>query len=119
MQSESTQESTESTDTPVADADKQQPAQAAQTVKVDDADIIATYANFCRVSSTPEEVVLDTGMNPNPYATGETTIKVSQRLVLNHFTAKRLLGALSTAVQRHEKAFGQVETDVRRRLKSA
>lgn len=59
------------------------------------------------------------GMNPNPYATGETTVKYLQRLVHNPFTAKRSLSALSMAVQRHGNAFGEVQTDVRRRLESA
>ena len=36
---------------------------------------------------------------------------------MNHYTAKRLLSALSMALQRHEQAFGVLETDVRRRVK--
>jgi hypothetical protein len=36
---------------------------------------------------------------------------------MNHFTAKRLLAALSMALQRHETAFGVLETDVRRRVR--
>ena len=93
-----------------------QPAQ--QTIKVDDSSVAAAYSNFCRVSSTPEELILDLGLNPHPYGTGETTIKVSQRIILNHFTAKRLLSALTMALQRHEQAFGVLETDVRKRVKT-
>lgn len=87
-------------------------------VIVDDSNVNASYANFCRVSSTPEELILDLGLNPHPYATGETTIAVSQRVILNHYTAKRLLSALSMALQRHEQAFGVLETDIRKRVKS-
>jgi hypothetical protein len=36
--------------------------------------------------------------------------------VVNFFTAKRMFSALGMTVQRHEKAFGQVETDIRRRV---
>jgi hypothetical protein len=93
------------------------PAAQQQTLKVDDSAVIAGYANFCRVSSTPEELILDLGLNPNPYAPGETTVNVSQRIIMNHFTAKRLLSALSMALQRHEQAFGVLETDVRKRVK--
>ena len=89
-----------------------------QTVGVDDTDVTASYANFCRVSSTPEEMVLDLGLNPNPYAAGDVTVNVSQRVIMNHFTAKRLLSALSMTVQRHEQAFGVLETDVRKRVRS-
>jgi hypothetical protein len=38
---------------------------------------------------------------------------------MNHFTAKRLLQALAMTLQRHEQAFGTLETDVMRRLKSS
>jgi hypothetical protein len=88
------------------------------TITIDDAAVQAHYANFCRVSSTPEELVLDLGLNPQPYATGPQTIRVSQRIILNHYTAKRLLSALSMALQRHEQAFGVLETDIRKRVRS-
>jgi len=115
------------TDQPAAAAttagDAPAPAPAAaggqqqQTLKVDDSAVSAGYANFCRVSSTPEELILDLGLNPNPYAPGEITVNVSQRIIMNHFTAKRLLSALSMALQRHEQAFGVLETDVRKRVR--
>ncbi len=91
--------------------------QVQQTLIVDDSNVSAGYANFCRVSSTPEELILDLGLNPNPYAQGEVTVPVGQRIIMNHFTAKRLLSALSMALQRHEQAFGVLETDVRRRVR--
>ncbi|MCH7688834.1 MAG: DUF3467 domain-containing protein [Planctomycetes bacterium] len=92
--------------------------QAVQTkLNVDDSNVLACYANFCRVSSTPEEMILDLGLNPQPMGIGEITINVSQRIIMNHYTAKRLLSALSMALQRHEQAFGVLETDVRKRVK--
>ena len=94
-------------------------AQPAQAVTVDDSHVTACYANFCRVSSTPEELILDLGLNPQPYASGGVTVQVSQRIILNHFTAKRLLSALNMALQRHEQAFGVLETDVRKRVRSS
>jgi hypothetical protein len=94
-----------------------QSSQAQATIKVDDTNVSAGYANFCRVSSTPEELILDLGLNPQPYATGPHTVAVSQRIIMNHFTAKRLLSALSMALQRHEQAFGVLETDVRKRVR--
>ena len=101
---------------PAAEGQQQQQQQT-QTLTVDDSNIHAGYANFCRVSSTPEELILDLGLNPNPYATGEVTVPVGQRIIMNHYTAKRLLSALSMALQRHEQAFGVLETDVRRRVR--
>ncbi len=73
------------------------------------------YANFARVTATPEEVIIDFGLNPNPFFNGRQEVNVSQRLIVNFYTAKRLLSALSMTLQRHEGAFGAVELDVRRR----
>jgi hypothetical protein len=105
---------------PAAETPAPAPEAAAEpaTITVDDSAIIACYANFCRVSSTPEELVLDLGLNPQPMSGASTTVQVSQRVILNHFTAKRLLGALSAALQRHELAFGVLETDVRKRVQA-
>ena len=89
-----------------------------QTLTVEDGHSTASYANFCRVSSTPEELILDLGLNPNPFAQGSVTIHVGQRIIMNHFTGKRLLQALAMTLQRHEQAFGTLETDVMRRLRS-
>jgi hypothetical protein len=86
-------------------------------VQVDDTGLEPTYSNFCRVTGTPEEVILDFGLNTEPFGRGGAKIKLNQRMVCNFFTAKRLLMALSVAVQRHEKAFGVLETDVNKRLK--
>ena len=94
-------------------------AQAQSTINVNDSEVAAHYANFCRVSSTPEELILDLGLNPHPYAQGPVTINVAQRIIMNHFTAKRLLSALSMALQRHEQAFGVLETDVRKRVRQS
>lgn len=91
-------------------------APAQQQVKVNDDNVAASYANFCRVSSTPEELILDLGLNPQPLDPANTEISVGQRIILNHYTAKRLLSALSMALQRHEQAFGVLETDIRKRV---
>lgn len=75
------------------------------------------YTNFCRVTGTPEEIILDFGLNTEPFGQGVGPIKLAQRMVSNFFTAKRLLMALSVAVQRHESAFGVLETDVNKRVR--
>ncbi|QDT96672.1 DUF3467 domain-containing protein [Gimesia aquarii] len=102
--------------TETAPEEAQAPAQQQQQVKVNDTDVAASYANFCRVSSTPEELILDLGLNPQPLDPANTEINVGQRIILNHYTAKRLLSALSMALQRHEQAFGVLETDIRKRV---
>jgi hypothetical protein len=84
-------------------------------IVVDDTATLPTYSNFCRVTATPEEMLLDFGLNPQPFASGRQDVKVSQRVVLNFFTAKRLLSAIGMTIQRHEQTFGSIELDVRRR----
>ncbi len=85
-------------------------------LELDDSGVEAIYANLCRVSSTPEEVILDLALNPNPVGAPAGKLRVSQRVILNHFTAKRLAALLSATVNRHEQAFGKLEIDVRKRL---
>ena len=70
---------------------------------------------ICRVTATPEEVILDFGLNPQPFAMGRQDVKANQRIVMNFYTAKRLLTALGMTVQRHEGTFGGIELDVQRR----
>ena len=74
------------------------------------------YANFARVSGLPEELILDFGLNPQPAGAQSTPVKVSQRLVVNYYTAKRLWLALGAFLQRHEQAFGEVQIDVNKRV---
>ncbi len=67
----------------------QPPAQ--QQVQLDDSQVTSCYANFCRVTGTPEELIIDFGLNTQPVGIPEKPIKVGHRIILNHFTAKRLL----------------------------
>jgi len=86
-------------------------------VQVNDEDAIACYANFCRVTGSPEELIVDFGLNPQPVGIPKDPIYVKQRVIMNFFTAKRLLAALQMSVQRHEAVFGVLETDIQKRLR--
>lgn len=100
-----------------AEAGGQPQAPARQAVELDDSNALASYCNFCRVTGTPEEVILDFGLNPQPFGVPAHPVKVAQRLVMNFFTAKRLLAALQMTIQRHEGTFGVLETDVNKRVR--
>jgi hypothetical protein len=91
--------------------------QARAQVQVNDDKAVACYANFCRVTGTPEEVILDFGLNTQPFGMPTEPINITQRITTNFFTAKRMLAALQMTVQRHEAAFGVLETDVQKRVK--
>ncbi len=99
-----------------ADAAPQSPA--APKVTIDADRIHALYSNFARVTGSPEELIIDFGLNPQPFGTQVESVPISQRIVMNYYTAKRFLGALQMAVQRHEQAFGVLETDVNKRVVS-
>jgi hypothetical protein len=86
-------------------------------VKFDDSKVCATYANFCRVTGTPEELIIDFGLNPQPIGVPTSPITVTNRIVTNFYTAKRMLLALQTTIQRHEQTFGTLEIDVQKRVK--
>ena len=102
-------------------AASQQPAEpnvpiARQQVEVDTSKAECSYVNFCRVTGTPEELIIDFGLNAQPFGVPTEPVEVKQRIVTNYFTAKRMLQALHMSVQRHEQAFGVLETDVQKRV---
>jgi hypothetical protein len=101
------------TETPLALPVAQQPE-----IVLNEKPAHAAYANFARVTATPEEVILDFCLNPNPFAQGRTELDVSHRLIMNFYTAKRLFSALAMTLQRHEQTFGALELDVQRRAQA-
>lgn len=101
----------------VPESGRQQQASQPVQVQVNDDKAIANYANFCRVTGSPEELIVDFGLNPQPVGVPKDPIHVTQRVIMNFYTAKRLLAALQMSVQRHEAVFGNLETDIQKRLK--
>lgn len=90
-------------------------AQQMPSFPTDYSSLSTVYTNFCRVNVTPEELVLDFGLNtqitPNP----TEPVKLTHRVVMNFYTAKRLLNALAGVVSQHERAYGVLELDFQRR----
>jgi len=87
-----------------------------QRIEVKDSGAVSCYANFCRVTGTPEELIVDFGLNPQPIGMPSEPVVITQRIVTNYYTAKRMLHALQLTIQRHEEAFGVLETDIQKRL---
>ncbi len=98
------------------DAAQNQPQQQQLRVEIDDSNASTAYANFCRVTGSPEELILDFGLNSQPFGVPTEPIIVTHRIIVNFYTAKRLLHTLHMAVQRHEATFGALEIDVQKRL---
>ena len=111
-----TNETPETKNTPAASTPQAQPVQQRPQIEIDDSHASAAYANFCRVTGTPEELILDFGLNPQPFGIPKSPIPISHRLIVNFYTAKRMLQALSMTIQRQEATFGVLETDVQKRV---
>ena len=103
---------------PVPGTEGQAQQTAPPQFSVDSSALSTVYANFCRVTGTPEELVLDFGLNTQMTPVPSEPIRLTHRLVMNFFTAKRLLGALHMAVSQHENSYGLVETDIQKRLRT-
>ena len=102
---------------PATEATQQpQPAQQIQ-FNVDTSHITTTYTNWYRVTGTPEELILDFGLNTQMTEQPTEPVKLSNRLVMSYYTAKRMLGALQMAVQQHENVYGVLELDMKKRVR--
>jgi hypothetical protein len=99
--------------------EEQAQAAAQSEIVLNDRNAHTAYSNFARVTATPEEVIIDFALNPNPFIQGKQEVLVTQRLIMNFYTAKRLCRALLATLQRHEGAFGNIELDVQRRAQGA
>lgn len=85
------------------------PAAASTGPKVhwDDTQLKSSYANVCNVSSTREEVVLVFGMN-DAWQQGQkqVSVRLTDRVILSPFAAKRMVGLLASVVREYEARFG-------------
>ena len=70
------------------------------------------------MSVTPDELVLDFGLQTQIVPNPTETIKLSHRVVMNFYTAKRF-SALMNVVQQHENAYGALELDFQKRKYAA
>lgn len=82
------------------------------TIHWDDSGMSTSYANVCNVSSTREEVTLLFGTNQTfNTEKGRVEIKLSDRLILNPFAAKRLSMLLSNVIEQYEAKFGPLNIE--------
>lgn len=86
---------------------------AVPSVDWDDSDMRSTYANVVNASSTREEVTLFFGTNLtwNPVQAKEFHVRLSDRIVLNPYAAKRLWILLGAILKQYESRFGTLKID--------
>jgi hypothetical protein len=83
------------------------PGGATPVVRWDDSTLKSSYANVCNVSSTREEVVLVFGIN-QAWERGQTevVVKLTDRIILSPYAAKRMASLLTNIVREYESRFG-------------
>jgi hypothetical protein len=86
---------------------------AVPSIDWDDSDMRTSYSNVVNASSTREEFTLFFGTNLtwNPTEKLEFKVKLSDRIVLNPFAAKRLWMLLSAILKQYESRFGVLSID--------
>jgi len=107
--------------TPIPGAAENAGQQQGQQIQVtiDASSMTSSYTNWYRVTGTPEELIIDFGLNPQMGQIPTEPIKLTNRLVMNFYTAKRLMAHLQWAVSRHEQFFGVLEVDFQKRVRGA
>jgi hypothetical protein len=81
-------------------------------VKWDDSAMRTTYANVCNVASSREEVTLLFGTNQTwNAAQGEVSVRLTDRIILSPFAAKRLALLVGNVVGEYEKRFGTLNLE--------
>lgn len=95
-----------------APANVDQKTGAAPQVKWDDSAMRTSYANVCNVASTREEVTLLFGTNQTWHSgQQEVSVRLSDRIILSPFAAKRLAILVGGVVAEYEKRFGTLGTE--------
>jgi len=93
------------------------PTQTVGQTKIvwNDSNMRSVYANVSNVAGGREEIVLLFGMN-QAWHSGqkEVNVKLTDRVVLSPFAAKRLSMLLNAVVADYEKKFGTLEIGVQR-----
>jgi hypothetical protein len=81
-----------------------------QQIEWDDSAMRSIYANVVNVASTREEVFVLLGTHQHWHGGGgPVKVKLSERVVLNPFAAKRLSILLTSLIREYEAKYGQLQ----------
>lgn len=73
-------------------------------IRVDTSELKSSYCNVCNATSTPEEVVLNFGLNQSwERQDGDYLISLQHRIILSPFAAKRLQQILTEILDKADK----------------
>jgi len=114
---------------PIDEQARQQAGGQQVRLRIDQRNMSTSYANAFRTNATADEVILDIGLNQVVPATpgpdgkqqgdvaAEMMFDITNRVILNYFTAKRLAITLGQIVRKHEERFGELKLNVQDRAK--
>lgn len=117
----------ESDDSTIEGQAQQQTGQQQVRLRIDQRDMHTSYANAFRTNATAEELIVDFGLNQlvgaqrqsgqtgSDEATGEIVFQLSNRVIMNYYSAKRLVLSLGGLITRYEEQFGELKLDVAKR----
>ncbi len=91
----------------MSDQNNQQQVQ----LRIDETRMRTSYANTIRTSTTPDEVIMDFGVNmpvPTPDNKPMLVFDVSSRVVMNWRGAKRLAITLGNVIRQYEQSNGEI-----------
>jgi hypothetical protein len=74
------------------------------------------YVNFVRLTGSPEELIVDLGLNPQPVGVPADPIPASHTVIMDYPTGNSLLRQVRTLVTQYEAANGPIETDIEKRV---
>lgn len=91
----------------------EQPQQIQVQAVLQDNEARTTYANFYNFRNTPAEVIMEVGLqilNPPQQQGGnaQMLIKLTDRIVMNYQTTKRLAQSLQQLVRWYEQQYGEI-----------
>jgi len=91
------------------DKTPEQPQAQQNTLRLRYDKATTAYANLAVVTTTPEEVIMNFGINAMPPSQEkEINIEISDRIVMTYASAKRLAITLGNIIQRFEGANGVI-----------
>lgn len=87
----------------MADQEAKKPT---QRIQIDDRGVNVETSDYWLISGTPEEVMFRFG-NTKHNVGGP--IKITNKVSVSYFTAKRLLAAMAQTVKKYEEALGSID----------
>ena len=94
-------------------ADEKTTSQPQVSIQWDDSEMESVYANVGTATANREEFFLLFGTHKNWRGTaptdGAVDVKISKRMVMSPFAAKRLALILSQSLDAYEKQFGKID----------